>query len=60
MKVVLITEHTKDLPKVVVTALGKELFKRVLNQLEGCNLTECREGSVRIFISVVRRKQRRK
>ncbi|MCK7325108.1 DinI-like family protein [Enterobacter roggenkampii] len=45
MKVELTIDRTKDLPKGAVSALEKELLKRLQNQFDECSLVIRRAGS---------------
>ena len=45
MKVELTMDRTKELPKVAVPALEKELLKRLQNQFDECSLVIRRAGS---------------
>ncbi|EPC0967103.1 DinI-like family protein [Enterobacter hormaechei] len=45
MKVELTIDHTKELPKGAVSALEKELLKRLLNQFDECRLVLHRADS---------------
>lgn len=45
MKVELTIDRTKKLPDGAMTALEKELLKRLLNQFEDCSLVVRRAGS---------------
>lgn len=45
MKIELTIDRTKELPKGAVSALEKELLKRLSDQYENCNLVIRRTGS---------------
>lgn len=45
MRVELTIERTKELPKIAVPALEKELLKRLNNQYEDCSLNIRRAGA---------------